>query len=94
MIRVLLTYLLPLVLPTVVYLLWLRLSRPSAGAGRAAAGDDLRRAVPWLWLALAGLALVAATLAALALTGGGSPGETYVPPHVEDGRVVPGRSVD
>lgn len=99
MIRIILTYLVPLALPTAVYLLWFWLTRQRAASGQAAVAAEAEegewwRTVPWAWLALAGIALVGATLFVFALSGGGTPGETYVPPHVEDGRVVPGRSVD
>lgn len=78
--RIFLTYVVPLLLPTVVYLLWLRFAPPS--------GEE--RGVPWLWLAGAGVVLAAIVLAGLALSGG-SPDGIYVPPHVENGKIVPGQ---
>jgi hypothetical protein len=50
--------------------------------------------VPLVWLVSAGLLLVAASLFAAALTGGFSTGSTYVPAHMENGRLVPGRTVE
>ncbi len=78
MTRILLTYVLPLLLPTALYLLWLRF-----------AGGGARREVPWMWLAIAGLGLAAMVLSGLALSGGDKDG-IYEPPHVENGKIVPG----
>lgn len=74
-----LEYIVPLLLPTVVYLLWLRF----------AAADGVERDMPWTWLAAAGVVLVAIVLGGLALFGGSDQG-AYVPPHMENGKIVPG----
>lgn len=89
MTRILIEYVLPLVLPSVLYVIWWQVS----GRRTAAAGGtpSLLREGPWFWLVLAGLALTAAVLIAVALTHGAGPGGTYIPPRLEDGRVVPGR---
>lgn len=79
--RIFLAYIVPLLMPTVVYLLWLRFA-PANGGGE--------RGVPWLWLAGAGVVLAAIVLAGLALSGG-SPDGIYVPPHVENGKIIPGQ---
>jgi len=79
--RVFFTVIIPLLLPTAIYLMWLRL---------AAKGEQ--REVPWVWLGVAGVVLMASLLAGLTLYGGAKDG-IYVPPHVEDGRIVPGRTV-
>jgi hypothetical protein len=42
------------------------------------------------WLTIASLVLVIASLLALAQFGGAPPGSTYVPAHLENGRLVPG----
>ena len=65
MMRIFLAYIVPLLLPTVVYLLWLRFA-PANGGGE--------RGVPWLWLAGAGVVLAAIVLAGLALSGGSPDG--------------------
>ncbi|TVS00273.1 MAG: hypothetical protein EA406_01030 [Rhodospirillales bacterium] len=84
--RILLQYLLPLVLPTVLFFLYTWISGPRQGDQGAAA--QAQRA-PWFWLILAGFVLMAAGLAFTALTGGGIAGSEYIPPRFEDGRVVP-----
>jgi hypothetical protein len=43
-----------------------------------------------MWLTIAALALVIASLLLLAEFGGSPPGSTYVPAHMENGRLVPG----
>ena len=78
MIRILLTYIVPLLLPAVLYFLWLRL---------APANEP--RTVPWSWLVAAGVLLVAIVLAGLALLGG-TPDGVYEPAHMENGKLIPG----
>ena len=53
-------------------------------------GQRFLLSTPWFVLTAAGLVLVCAGLAALAFLGGQEPRGTYVPPHLENGRVVPG----
>jgi len=88
MTRILLHYVLPLLLPTLLFFAWSMIARRRrAGAGPAAGMRD----APWMWLALAGVVLLGASLATLALTGGADPGKTYESPRYEDGRIVPGQ---
>ncbi|MEO5374880.1 MAG: DUF6111 family protein [Alphaproteobacteria bacterium] len=94
--RILLTWLLPLLLPTALYLgwMWVMRRRIAAAAGKGEAAEARARAVPWTWLALAGVVLTAVTLGASTLWQGASPGALYVPPHLENGRLVPGRMIE
>jgi Family of unknown function (DUF6111) len=85
--RILLQYLLPLLLPTVIWLAWYGL----IGRHRPAAGTQSRvEQGPWFWLVLAGVALLGMSLVYTALTRGFDPHGTYFAPRLEDGRVVPG----
>ena len=86
MIAKLLKYAIPLLLPFVLYYLWMFIERR-----RKAAGGWEARDTPWLWLAMTGLVLLIVSLLATGLLVGEEPGGTYVPPHVEGGKVVPGR---
>ncbi|MDZ3836321.1 MAG: DUF6111 family protein [Rhodospirillales bacterium] len=86
--RVLLQYLLPLILPTVLYLIWALAVRDS-GSGRKMA--TIIREGPWFWLIVAGMLLAGASLVFTALSRGGDPTGRYIAPHLENGRVVPGR---
>ena len=86
MTRILITYVVPLVLPALAWYLWHRF-RPQRP------GEEERKgwaAAPWPQLGIAGLVLLAATLGAVALLVGGVPGETYQPARLIDGKVVPG----
>jgi hypothetical protein len=87
MTRVALTILVPLILPGVLYVVWLR------ATGRLIAVRGGIVPLPWPWLIGSGLVLAALTLVAVNLRFGDSPQGAYVPPHVEGDRVVPGRVV-
>jgi len=85
--RLLLSIVLPLLLPTALYVLW------AATVGRAElAGTAAWRSLPWAWLVVAGVALTVVVLFTAVETGGRRNG-TYVPPHVVNGRIVPGHFV-
>jgi Family of unknown function (DUF6111) len=86
--RVFFTIILPLILPTGLYVLW----AVSVGRAEAAGMPALWRDLPWIWLAVAGAILVAVVLVAVVQVGGVQGGK-YVPPHVEKGVVVPGHFV-
>ena len=97
MFRVISTIVLPLVLPTALYLVWIRFanrapwrSPPNSPSG-SPPGEAVRwAALPWLWLAAAGVLLLAVVLFVVTVGFGTSQPGTYVPPRWEDGRVVPG----
>jgi uncharacterized BrkB/YihY/UPF0761 family membrane protein len=82
MLRELLTIVIPLLLPTVVYLFWIW-----------AIGRDRRSrhwaAMPWLWLAGAGTMLLAVVLFVITVHFGTSQPGVYVPPRYEGGRLMP-----
>ena len=83
--RELLTLFLPLVLPTVLYLAWVYATRWSRAGGAVS-----WRGLPWVWLGMAGVALAALALFVVTVHFGTTTPGFYVPPHVENGRVVPG----
>ncbi|MFZ5792216.1 MAG: DUF6111 family protein [Pseudomonadota bacterium] len=85
--RQVLSIVVPLLLPTLLYFGYMTVTRRRAqAAGQARAFKD----VPWTWLAVAGVVLVAVTLAAMALFGGAEPGSRYQLPSLEGGQVKPG----
>jgi hypothetical protein len=84
MLRVLLHYLLPLVLPFIVYFAYIGLTK-----GRTPGWLDR---TPWVVLLVTGVMLLAISLVTWSLWSGGSPGEVYLPPRIEDGEIVPGRT--
>lgn len=83
MLRVLATIVLPLILPTAIYLAWVRLADRSGG------GPVRWAALPWVWLAGAGTVLLILVLVLVNLRFGTSQPGVYVPPRYEGGRVVP-----
>ena len=84
MLRVLLTIILPLLLPTAVYVSWI------AFASWSASREKVRlSALPLVWLAFAGVALLAIVLITVTVHFGEPVGGRYVPPRYEDGRVIP-----
>jgi hypothetical protein len=84
MIRVILSYGLPFLLPFGAYFVYI------AFAKRAEAKGIRWQEAPWVSLAIAGLALVIASFVATGLFTGADPAGTYVPPRMEDGKIVPG----
>ncbi|MBM3526296.1 MAG: hypothetical protein FJX57_25380 [Alphaproteobacteria bacterium] len=95
MARLILTYVVPLVLPTLVYVLWhLVLVRKQSSTGNSddVATESPWRGAPWHWLGLAGLALMGLSLVLFAELTGAPPGSVYEPARSIDGKVVPGQS--
>jgi hypothetical protein len=85
MLRVFLTIVLPLLLPTLLYLLWIgALGSPQEG------GAMPWTAVPWIWLAGAGALLVAIVLFVVTVHFGSSEEGVYVPPRWQGDQIVPG----
>lgn len=85
MLRKILFHLVPFLLPFAAYGLYLFATRRARTKGQAF--DE----APWYWLFSTGLALTVASLIALwAFTGDPADG-AYVAPHMQDGKVVPGR---
>ena len=85
MLRVFLTIVLPLLLPTALYLLWVTmLQRPRQERA------TLWLALPWMWLAGAGVALLVIVLFVVTVHFGAPQEGVYVPPRWEHGDIVPG----
>lgn len=85
MTRIVLTIVVPLILPSILYFLWFR------ATGRVAANGIA--ALPWPWLVASGVVLTALTLVVVSVHFGNSPDGSYVPPRIEGGQVVPGHVV-
>lgn len=90
MFRLFFTYILPLIVPALIYLAWNWIQMRRALAGRRPEPPPTFANIPWLFLAGAGVSLLIVTLLALMLSGGGAdPGKTYVPPRFEGGKIKP-----
>jgi hypothetical protein len=93
MLRIFFTIVLPLLLPTALYLLWLRIANwsPRGSPGGSQPGEAVRwAALPWVWLAGAGALLLALVLSVVTVRFGTSQAGLYVPPRWENGQIVPG----
>ena len=85
MLRILATIVVPLLLPTILYVLWLVASQ------RLRLADPAPwRALPWPWLAGAGVLLAAAMLYIIGARIGGAHQGVYVPPQWIGGKIIPG----
>ncbi|GAB6053033.1 hypothetical protein JCM17960_18530 [Magnetospira thiophila] len=89
MIRLLLQYLLPLLGPLMVYVVWVIVSRKAGEHGLLV---TIARG-PWFWLLVVGFLLTMAGLGMMAVLGSGDVQGTFESPRWEDGRVVPGRII-
>ncbi len=89
MIRIVFFYLVPFLLPTMVYAAWLwyRARYVETHEGKT---PGLEKG-PWPLLLFLGAVLVLIMLGVTALLGGGAADSHYVPPHLEDGKMIPGR---
>jgi hypothetical protein len=87
MIRILLEYMLPIILPTVLYIGWLVAEQKRTAAG--AAPREIKDA-PWIWLLALGVFFAVLIALATALMGPSSIDGIYVPPQLKDGVIVPG----
>jgi hypothetical protein len=94
MIRVVIENILLFLLPTLLYVGWVLLTRqPQTNGpdGEDAAERKILDDAPLLWLFTAGAALVVVTLVAFeSSSSGGKPGQHYVPPSYKDGKIEPG----
>jgi len=102
MVRMLLTYVLPLFLPTILYFAWAAWVRAQITNKHAKEQDTDTPATteevaaydisaPWFRLILAGVALVVIGLVlSVILSPKNPPKSVYQPPHMENGKVIPG----
>jgi len=92
MLRVFFTIVLPLALPTALYLLWMRIAQRAPRGPQD--GESVRwAALPWVWLGGAGVLLLALVLFVVTVHFGTSQPGIYVPPRWENGKIVPGHVV-
>ena len=84
MIRPVLTELALFVAPFVIYAIYLWATRAGVLHPESWPLSTL------MWLTIAALLLVAASFIVLAQWGGEPPGSTYIPAHIENGKLVPG----
>ena len=90
MLKILVTRFWPVLLPLVLYLVWLAYARRKAGK----AGEKKPEFFdgPWLWPTMASLALTIGAFLWLGLSQEPVNG-TYIPAHVVDGKLVPAQTI-
>lgn len=105
MARILISFVLPFVMPTVIYFLWTAWVRKKIMAQHAKDGDanaditadeveayEIR--APWLRLIIAGVVLMLVTLMlSVLISPKNPPGSVYQPPYEQNGKIVPGQYV-
>jgi hypothetical protein len=85
MIRIIAENVLLFLLPTIIYVAYVYMTRDEK-AGAASVLDD----APLIWLFAAGAVLMLVTLVTFGSMSGGKPGQTYTPPAFKDGHIEPG----
>ncbi len=90
--RTLLQFVLPLVLPTAIYLMWAAFVRRRARM-TGSSNIPLISEGPWVWLISAGLVLVIIGLIAFALLDTTFPAGEILPPRFENGVLLPAEPV-
>ncbi len=86
MIRIVAENILLFLLPTLIYVAYIYITREEKPAAARVLDD-----APLIWLFVAGSALVIATLVVFGSISGGKPGQAYIPTVLKDGRIEPGR---
>jgi hypothetical protein len=85
MIRIVAENILLFLLPTIVYLAFVYMTREDKPAATRVLDD-----APLIWLFVAGAAVVLITLISFGSVTGGKPGQVYTPPTFKDGKIQPG----
>jgi len=85
MIRIVAENIFLFLLPTIVYVAYVYMTREEKPAALRVLDD-----APLIWLFVAGAAVVIITLASFGTISGGKPGQVYTPPSFKDGRIEPG----
>ncbi|MCR9256428.1 MAG: hypothetical protein NXI16_10070 [Alphaproteobacteria bacterium] len=95
MIRVFLLILLPVLVPTIVYLIWMFRQRQKAKTeGLPLDQAPSLATAPWpVLIASSALLLAGGIVIFLFIDDRASPGRVYIPPMIENGEIVPGRHV-
>lgn len=85
MVRIVIENLILLLLPTIMYVAYVYLTGGFDRSQQGAWSD-----APFVWLFLAGVALVLCVVLIFGTLDGGEPGQAYRPPEFRDGKIVPG----
>jgi hypothetical protein len=96
MLRALLLVILPIALPALLYIGYLKfLKRPAADSGaEPTEAEERARQRALLWVVLATAVMAAVAFTALRLSGGVAPGVKLEAPRLIDGKIVPSHPVE
>lgn len=96
MLRALLLVILPIALPTLLYMWYLKfIKRPATDSGaEPTEAEERARQRALLWVVLATAVMAAAAFASLRLSGGVAPGVKLEAPRLIDGKIVPSHPVE
>ncbi len=89
MLRILLTIVLPIALPLIVYILYVKTMRNRHGPGPVPPPSPLG-----VWLVLGTSVVFIAGMLTLGFSRGVPPGTKLVAPHMENGEVIPSQRLD
>ncbi len=89
MLRILLTVLLPIALPLILYFAYVKFTRARGASGAAARPSPLA-----IWLVLGAAALLVAGMLTLGYSRGVPPGTKLISPHMENGKLIPSQRLD
>ncbi|MDE0944650.1 MAG: DUF6111 family protein [Alphaproteobacteria bacterium] len=85
MLQKILYHVIPFLVPFIAYGIYLLVTRRARQSGQAY--DE----APWYWLFASGLVLLVISLIAVWFFTGAPAGGEYVAPHMQDGKLVPGK---
>ncbi|MEL0107377.1 MAG: hypothetical protein VW802_10565 [Rhodospirillaceae bacterium] len=86
MLRVFLQFVLPMIFPTALWLVWVWFEKK-----RSNDPEKVGRDTPWVWLIPIGFALSIISLITWGVVQGDKSGKTYTAPRLENGKIVPGK---
>jgi len=95
MFRIIITYIVPLILPTVMFFIWSawvqrKIKREHANSEEAIEAFEI--STPWFRLILTGLGLMIVGLLLSVLLGPKNPPDSvYQAPRIENGKIMPGK---
>lgn len=89
-----LTFVLPLIAPTIAYIMWIYFRREREEAQARGRRLPPWQEYPWVWLITIGAVLASATIVFFGTLGGVGTDVEYRPARYENGKLIPGEIID